>query len=120
MRSCDGHGAASQGNDQGNWPNPTASLFTDPRSLPGRMAEVNTASPVLAFAASLPIGAQIGALAALKSAGFEPRPIANVRAALLNQLPFPAPRGRAGQPGSRAENRERGQSEARWILATAR
>jgi len=49
MRSCDGHGAASQGNGQGNWPNPKASLFTDPRSLPGRMTEVNTASPVLAF-----------------------------------------------------------------------
>ncbi len=49
MRSCDGHGAASHGNDQGNWPNPKASLFTDPRSLPGRITEVNTASPVLAF-----------------------------------------------------------------------
>jgi len=52
MRSCDGHGAASQGNDQGNWPNPKASLFTDPRSLPGRMTEVNIALPVLAL--SLP------------------------------------------------------------------
>ncbi len=49
MRSCDGHGAASQGNDQGNWPSPKASLFTDPRSLPGRITEVNIASPVLAF-----------------------------------------------------------------------
>jgi len=49
MRSCDGHGAASQGNDQGNWPNPKAPLFTDLRSLPERMAEVNTASPVLVF-----------------------------------------------------------------------
>jgi len=49
MRSCDGHGAASQGNDQDNWPNPNASLFTDLRSLPGRMTEVQTASPVLAF-----------------------------------------------------------------------
>ncbi len=47
MRSCDGHGAASQGNDQGNWPNPKASLFTDPRGLPGRMTEVDSALPVL-------------------------------------------------------------------------
>jgi hypothetical protein len=50
MRSCDGHGAASQGNHQGNCPSPKASLFTDPRSLPGRMTEVNIASPVLNIA----------------------------------------------------------------------
>jgi hypothetical protein len=31
---------------------------------------------------------------------------------------FPAPRGRAGQPGPRAENREWGQMDARWQLAT--
>ena len=30
----------------------------------------------------------------------------------------PAPRGRAGQPGPRAENREWGQMDARWQLAT--
>jgi hypothetical protein len=53
MRSCDGHGAASQGNDQGNWRNPKASLFTDPRTLPGRMTEFNIASPVVAFCPSL-------------------------------------------------------------------
>src|SRR5260370_5786795 len=29
-----------------------------------------------------------------------------------------ASRGRAGQPGPRAENRERGETEPRWIAAT--
>ena len=32
---------------------------------------------------------------------------------------FPAPRGHAGQPGPRAENRERGKTETRWNLAIA-
>jgi hypothetical protein len=32
---------------------------------------------------------------------------------------FLALRGRAGQPGPRAENRERGERETRWFLATA-
>ncbi len=49
MRSCDGHGAVSQGYRRANWPNPKASLFTDPRSLPSRMTEVNITLHVLAF-----------------------------------------------------------------------
>jgi mRNA-degrading endonuclease toxin of MazEF toxin-antitoxin module len=32
-------------------------------------------------------------------------------------ISFVAPRGRAGQPGPRAENRERGQDEPRWDVA---
>ncbi len=58
MRSCDGYGAVSQGDHRANWPNPKESLFTDPRSLPSRMTEVDIALHVLAYPTSFFLGAE--------------------------------------------------------------